>query len=164
MARLNLARANSRDAGVENVTKDNDKEFGFWEFVQLARILHTLHDRAREQALTKLMDELKFHAKEVNEFHTIFTMWTKKEQSNGKQQRPDEEEEDDADEVADPSASINRDTVRRVMRSLGMSLTPEKKTMLDAKLEKLEEQGGLRFHGFLRLMKWVIESDFANMK
>lgn len=163
VARLNLARANARDAGVQNVTKDSDKEFGFWEFVQLARILHTLHDRAREQALVKLMDELKFHAKEVNEFHTIFTMWTKKEQSNGMQSRPEEEEEDDDGELSDPSASINRDTVRRVMRSLGMSMTPEKKTMLDAKLEKLEEEGGLRFHGFLRLMKWVIDSDFASM-
>eukprot|EP00930_Biecheleria_cincta_P015447 TRINITY_DN12892_c0_g1_i1.p1 TRINITY_DN12892_c0_g1~~TRINITY_DN12892_c0_g1_i1.p1 ORF type:complete len:1178 (+),score=290.17 TRINITY_DN12892_c0_g1_i1:289-3534(+) len=163
VGRLNLARANARDAGVQNVTKDSDKEFGFWEFIQLARILHTLHDRAREQALTKLMDELKFHAKEVNEFHTIFTMWTKKEQNNGKQKRPEDEEADDTGEVADPSASVNRDTVRRVMRSLGMSLTPEKKTLLDTKLDKLEEEGGLRFHGFLRLMKWVIDSDFANM-
>lgn len=164
VARLNLARANAREAGVEHVTKDNDKEFGFWEFIQLARILHTLHDRAREQALAKLMEQLKFQAKEVNEFHMVFTMWHKKEQNMSNNKRLEDEEEDDVSKVADPDASINRDTSRRVMRSLGMSMTPEKKTILDVKLDRLEEDGGLHFHGFLRLMKWVIDSDFAGMK
>ncbi|CAE7495369.1 APUM5, partial [Symbiodinium sp. CCMP2456] len=55
----------------------------------------------------------------------------------------------------DPNAGLPRETVRRVVRQTGMSFTPEKKEILDKRLDGLEEAGLLRFHGFLRLMRWV---------
>eukprot|EP00435_Cladocopium_sp_Y103_P070876 s282_g36.t1 len=60
-------------------------------------------------------------------------------------------------------AGLTRELVRRVVRNTGLSLGPERKEILDTRLETLEEDGKLKFHGFLRLMRWILESDFGEI-
>jgi len=155
LQRLNTARHRAREAGAPQVSADNSGEVGFWEFVQLARELHTLHEKAKEQAMNQLMEECKFNQKEVNQFHEVFHHWYHIDDEGEADERRMEDD--------DPNAGLSREIVRRVVRQTGMSFTPEKKEILDKRLDGLEEAGLLRFHGFLRLMRWVIETDFAEM-
>jgi len=154
LQRLNTARQRAREAGAPQVSADNSGEVGFWEFIQLARELHTLHEKAKEQALNQLMEECQFNPKEVNQFHEVFSHWLHVD---------DEEAKDTVPEDDDPDAGLTRDVVRRVVRQTGMTFTPEKKEALDKRLDGLETVGLLRFHGFLKLMRWVIDSDFAEI-
>lgn len=155
LQRLNTARHRAREAGAPQVSEDNSGEVGFWEFVQLARELHTLHEKAKEQAMNQLMEECKFNQKEVNQFHEVFHHWYHIDDEGEVDERRMEDD--------DPNAGLSRETVRRVVRQTGMSFTPEKKEILDKRLDGLEQAGLLRFHGFLRLMRWVIDSDYAEM-
>eukprot|EP00435_Cladocopium_sp_Y103_P071557 s282_g37.t2 len=47
--------------------------FGGNRFIQLARELNTLHEKAKEQAMNQLMEEVQFNQKEVNQFHEVPT-------------------------------------------------------------------------------------------
>ncbi|CAE8634015.1 unnamed protein product [Polarella glacialis] len=161
LGRLNEARRLAKEAGIEEVTKDGSGDFLFWEFIQLARMLHTQHDKAREDEMSKLMQELNFQQKEVSQFHEIFSRWSQPDPDAAQDGAEKHQDELVSGHVADEHTGLNRDLVRRIVRSLGVSFTPEKKAVLDMKLDQMEEDGVLLFTGFLRLMKWVVESDFV---
>jgi len=140
--KLDTARSRAREAGVEGVTQDGP--ITFWTFVQLARILETEHDHAEEVKMKNLLAELKFTQKEVEEFRAIFVEKKKALAS-------------DADEEVE---GLPRQAIRRLLYLIGIEVKGEKKTMLDQELEKLgcPEGGFLDFSGFLRLMRWLMES------
>jgi len=152
LQKLDLARAAAREAEVEEeVTPDGSPTIGFWEFVQLARMLRRQHDRAQEDTMTKLMQELKFSQQEVDQFRQVFKNWSRRD--NVFDGEPDS---------ATPDV-LQRDVVRRLVRSLGVSITPENKGRLDDKLATLDDGGLLDFFGFLRLMRWLTDTNFAGV-
>eukprot|EP00434_Breviolum_minutum_P001075 symbB.v1.2.000941.t3/scaffold45.1/size390604/4 len=75
----------------------------------------------------------------------------------------DEEVAEKAKELDHTDAGLTRELVRRVVRNTGLSLGPERKEALDVRLDTLEEDGKLKFHGFLRLMRWILETDFGEI-
>jgi len=163
MKKLDGARKMAREAHVQGVGKDGCAELGFWEFVQLARMLHTQHDKAEEDAMAKLQKELNFTQQEVDEFRRVF-----KTQAH----RHDDDEDDYYDHHHDhhhhhPGGTepegIPRDQVRRLVRQLGVAITPENRGRLDDKLAQLDQGGVLNFMSFLRLMKWLVDTDFAGI-
>ena len=155
MERLNTARKRAREAEAPKVSADDGAEFGYWEFIQLARELNTLHEKAKEQAMNQLMEEVQFNQKEVNQFHEVFLYWLHVDE--------DEEVAEKAKELDHTDAGLTRELVRRVVRNTGLSLGPERKEALDVRLDTLEEDGKLKFHGFLRLMRWILETDFGEI-
>lgn len=150
---LNKARQMAKEAGVEDVSIENGPEVKFWEFVQLARQLHTIHDKDKEIMMNRLMKELQFSQKEVNQFHTVFTTWAESEK--------DESEEDEGGDLNE-KVGISQNLARRIVRSMGVSFTPTKKVAFDVQLQKYQEGGLIQFAGFLRLMRWMIDVDFVN--
>jgi len=51
------------------------------------------------------------------------------------------------------------------MRSLVTTIPPADKARLDAQVNSLmSEDGLLDFHGFLRLMRWLLDTDFAGLQ
>lgn len=155
LERLNTARKRAREAEAPKVSADDSPEFGYWEFIQLARELNTLHEKAKEQAMNQLMEEVQFNQKEVNQFHEVFLHWLHVDE--------DEETAEKAKQLDHSDAGLTRELVRRVVRNTGLSLGPERKEILDTRLDTLEEDGKLKFHGFLRLMRWILESDFGEI-
>lgn len=157
MGRLNTARKRAREAEAPKVSKDDSPEFGFWEFIQLARELNTLHEKveAKEQAMNQLMEEVQFNQKEVNQFHEVFLHWYHVDD--------DEDVIERAKQLDESDAGLSRELVRRLVRNTGVSLGPERKEALDARLDILEEEGKLKFHGFLKLMRWILDSDFGEI-
>merc|ERR1712050_126310 len=111
------------------------------------------HEHAEEDRMNKLMTELKFSQKEVDDFRQVFV-----------DRKREEQEEKGLDEANAPSG-LSRDAVRRLVKALGVSITGENKAKLDDKLKSLgcDEEGVLDFFGFLDLMRWLMDTNFAGV-
>jgi Ca2+-binding EF-hand superfamily protein len=161
--KIDVARAAAREAGVTDVSTEHDHsvDITFWTFVQLARMLHSQHDRAEEAQMERLMQELKFTQQEVDEFRRVF-------RTQAHRQHEDSEDEDDHHHHQHHAHNtqhegIPRDQVRRLIRQLGMTITAENRGRLDDKLHEYDEGGVIHFMNFLRLMKWMVDTDFAGI-
>lgn len=144
--KMNLARQRAREAGVKEVGPDGWAGMKFWPFIQLARMLETEKEQAEEQRMSKLMDEIKFSQREVEEFRQVFI---EKKRECARDLNMEKEFE-----------GLPRDGVRRLMRQLGVTVKGDRKGEVDNELEKLgcPVDGLLEFAGFLRLMKWLVDS------
>lgn len=161
--KIDVARSAAREAGVTDVSADHSVEISFWVFVQLARMLHTQHDRAEEAQMERLMQELRFTQQEVDEFRRVF-------KNQAHRQHEDSEDEHDHHHhqhhhhVNSSEEGIPRDQVRRLIRQLGMATTPENRNRLDDKLQTYDEGGVIHFMNFLRLMKWLVDTNMVANK
>merc|ERR1712217_1020782 len=153
MSKLNVARARAREAGIKNVGKDDSSGLEFWTFVQLSRMLETEHEHAEEDRMNKLMAQLKFSQKEVDDFRSVYV------------DRKKEEAEEKGLDEDNQLAGLTVDAVRRLVKGLGVSITGENKTKLADKLKSLgcDEEGVLDFFGFLDLMRWLMDTNFAGV-
>jgi len=163
MNKLDTARARAREAGIKGIGADGSSHIKFWTFVQLCRILETEQEHAEEECLQDLMTELKFSNLEVDQFRQIFC-------DRKKLQNEYDAEATDEARRSEESVGLNREGVRRLMRSLVSTIPPEDKVKFDHQLHLLMKGGDkhgdeerLDFHGFLRLMRWVLDTDFAGV-
>jgi len=160
MSKLDQARALAREAGVHDVGPDGSPFIKFWSFVQLARMLRTQTEKEEEAALRDLQVELRFAEGEVEDFRQIFRGWVRKSyELEAKRKRPQ------SDNVPE---TLPRDTVKRLVRSLGVSISPANSEKLDGKIKELDEFGRLEsaelnFFSFLYLMRWILDTDFAGV-
>merc|ERR1711884_333727 len=109
MRKLQVAKDAAREADPDHHLQDPGIEF--WTFVQLSRMLETEHEQAEEELMNRLMKELNFNQKEVDDFRQIFM------------NKKHEVAQEDLD-------GLPRDDVRRLVRSLGISLIGENKVKL----------------------------------
>mmetsp|Transcript_15111 Transcript_15111/g.26771 ORF Transcript_15111/g.26771 Transcript_15111/m.26771 type:complete len:1057 (+) Transcript_15111:63-3233(+) len=153
--RLDRARALAREAGVEDTTEDGSACVKEWEFVQLARMIRRQQETADERAEARLAQSLKFSMPEVNEFREIFLFWLSKECEGS---------DDSEDEGETKKEVLTRETIRRLVRTMGVRFTTESKEMLDKELEHLGKGSiTLDFQGFLHLMRWIIDTGFGGI-
>lgn len=143
--KMDVARERAKNAGV----KDTGSKDGmpFWVFVQLARIMQSDHDQAEEKRKEKLMSELEFSDREVEEFRTIY---------NDKRVVI-------KDEFENETEGLPRQSIRRLLYVIGIEIKAEKKVQLDEQLDRLgcpADDGLLEFFGFLRLMRFLVDSSW----
>jgi len=156
MERLDKARKLCRECGVQEVSKLGSSDLRYWEFVQLCRLLQKQKDTDEEEYMAKLMVTLKFSLPEIDQFRQVFNTWI------------NIDKEDDAP-PPDPSVKnvpqkLSRDLVRRLLRSLGCKLTPGNALELDKQTNVLEDASkNLAFDAFLKLMRWVLDSNFSDI-
>merc|ERR1712048_517095 len=120
-----------------------------------ARMLKREHEHDEEERMGRLMQELQFSEPEVEQFRIIFRQAVKREQEKAAEISTDGKKE--------PAQGLTRESVRRLVRSLGVSLSPETTGILLNKLADLDNNGVLDFLGFLRLMKWLVDTNFAGV-
>eukprot|EP00933_Yihiella_yeosuensis_P080805 TRINITY_DN94306_c0_g1_i1.p1 TRINITY_DN94306_c0_g1~~TRINITY_DN94306_c0_g1_i1.p1 ORF type:complete len:1130 (+),score=267.36 TRINITY_DN94306_c0_g1_i1:103-3390(+) len=154
IGKINMARRAAKEAGVEDTTEEDGAEVSFWEFIQLVRQLKIAEEQEKEARINAVIEETGFAVKETNQFRVIFTRWYYQDDES---KDPDEEGND----LVDDYSGISRDLAKRIVRSLGISLSGDKSKQLDTVLDKFEENGLLYFFGFLRLMKWIVDTNFA---
>mmetsp|Transcript_28642 Transcript_28642/g.66390 ORF Transcript_28642/g.66390 Transcript_28642/m.66390 type:complete len:1167 (-) Transcript_28642:218-3718(-) len=149
--KFDVARMLAKEAGIMESSPLGGASIKFWEFIQLARILQKERDREEEAAVENLVKELKFSYAEVDEFRQVFKDWTK----------PPEGVEVREVDKRKPTY-LGRDVVRRIARTLGIQLTSKMGDMLEQQLALLEESyNKLNFKGFLRLMRWFLDTNVA---
>lgn len=160
MNKLDVARSLAREAGCTDVGPDGSPFLKFWSFIQLARMLRTEKEKEEEAALRALQAELRFSEGEVEDFRQIFRTWVRKSYEIEGKKPPKKQE--------NVPETLSRDMVRRLIRSLGVSVTPLSADQLDKQVQELDSEGRteraeLLFPAFLRLMRWVLDTDFAGI-
>jgi len=139
-----------------------------WAFVQLVRILKSEHEAQEERRITLARKETGFTERETEEFRTIFTDALEKE----KEKEQDNQTVDDSD--ANPVAGfiaveqLEAKSIRRLIRGLGVHIIGKTGEKLYDQFQKYDpkgrrENGTIDFANFLRLMKWLIKSDFGDI-
>jgi len=152
MDKIDAAREKAREAGIKEVGEAGC--ITFWVFIQLARTLETEKEQEEEARLESLMEQLGFSQREVDDFRHVFL------------ERKREFGEDLAAEGGPEPRGLNRDVLRRVIRSLGVAIVGDNKGKLDTKLAELgvsDEFSQMDFAGFLLLMKWILDTNFAGV-
>mmetsp|Transcript_106574 Transcript_106574/g.339959 ORF Transcript_106574/g.339959 Transcript_106574/m.339959 type:complete len:965 (-) Transcript_106574:61-2955(-) len=162
ISKLDMARQLAREAGVDDESENGSPDVKFWAFVQLIRMLRTDEDKAEEKKVLKVMQELRFSEGETEEFRQVFRSWVRRATELAG------EKEAVGKGASTAAETIGRDGVHRLVRSLGISINPANKDVLDQRVSSLDEQGRqetarLDFCSFLRLMRWLLDSDFAGI-
>jgi len=151
MQSLGVARKRADEvAGTVDLTPG----ISFPTFMQLARIMQTRDDLAQEELLQNLIAELGYSTPEVDQFRKAFIHWSgmAMQWEVGLEGSPSSED------------AVPRDLVIRLVRHMGVSYTGRHMSELAAGLTPLlDNDFALDFSGFLRLMKWMADTDFAGL-
>ncbi|CAE6939139.1 CML20 [Symbiodinium natans] len=154
LRQIESARKHAYESGVRESILEQDHNVTFWTFVQLCRLLQSHRERLESKKTSDLMAELKFTKFEVEQFRHVFAQWAR--------WQPDGE--DSTREIDTTTETLSQEQVFRVFRSAGASLAGHRMSVLLWALEPLQEGfRRLNFHNFLRLMRWVVDTDFAGL-
>jgi len=137
-----------------------DGEVNFWVVVQLLRTLYKRDDRLKMDKIARIAREVRFSQGEVAEFQEVFLSWYESDgrfSSEGQVQEAPAEAE---------RKTLTTTSLVRLFRSLGMKIEPHHRTVLDAKVANIAEEGStdrVEFVEFLRLMRWMMDTNFADI-
>lgn len=178
---LDVARNDARVAGVEEELLGNmgDPAVTFNVMLFLVRALLTAADHAEVDRDRQIMDKTKFTPKEAEEFREIFSFWAEKAAAldDGKAAPEEAPAGSPGKGLMTPSGGdsseaprihlLTEDGMKRVVRSLGLIMTPQERHELDEKLKEgptdKENPGKYGFFEFLVFMRWMLDTNFAHI-
>eukprot|EP00435_Cladocopium_sp_Y103_P047999 s549_g14.t1 len=146
---LQQARNVAQAAGVDV----RDGGVNFYVLLQLLQALFVNHERETEQELVQVADETGFTMSEVSEFNDVFVQYWNAELEPGEWNHP-------SDRLR--KKTITRSSVYKLLRSMGIRLDHSSKTQIDHQIHKFSGEK-LDFHGCLRLMRWIVDVNFASI-
>merc|ERR1712194_23698 len=104
----------------------------------------------------------RFSTSEVEQFRQIFHDCAKRE-ANMKLAESLGASRSAAQQKQENSA-LTREGIRRLVRSLGISISPENSILLEHQLKEVDEGlNVLNFTQFLQVMRWMLDSNFADI-
>jgi len=184
LEKLDIARRKARGCGVPDVEvgQMGSPSVTFHVLLFLVRMLHTAADHAEVEKDKSVMAATKFTPKEAEDFREIFTYWVKTSAAlDGAPQQPKEATDalalvasgsvtagaKAAADVTKNLLSLTKDGMIRVVRSLGLNMSPEDKKDLDFKLDHgpfdKDRPGRFGFFEFLVFMRWMLDRNFARI-
>jgi len=147
-------------------------------------MLRSDSDKATDELVDRTSRELRFTAAELEQFRKIFLKWARIEASgpmgasaslegalDSPERSPARRRRLDGAPMS-PAASgevvedgLSMETLDRLLRTMGMKLTLKQKSRLQEQAAAFETtaEGLLSFVGFLRMMRWLIDSDFGGI-
>lgn len=165
LEQLDKARTSASQVGVEDVGESGGS-VSFWVMVQLLRVLYNRDDKRVLDREAHAAEQSRFSTAEIEEFREVFMRWWSRDKvfeddvaaNMPGGAAPDENE-------AEPDVKeLSKDGMRRLLRSLGMQLTSDQRQDLEKKIAELGTPNGkVDFATFLRLMRWMLDTDFADM-
>lgn len=192
LAKLDEARKAARRAGVteHRIGNMGSPTIKFWPLVHMIRLMSKADDAAEVDREAAACAEVQFAPKEIIGFREVFAYWAQRSDDNnsfGIYVSPSLPQQDETKSKAKAKAStmsligkpngdgtegdnsnvqwLSADGVRRVLRSLGLSLPRKEHETLETKVSSydLDERGRMDFPDFLRLMRWILDTNFANV-
>lgn len=166
--RLKVAREKAMAAGVDEAELcQRPGSITFPELLQLLRMRTEEQDREQEAHVLHAAQESHFSLNEVQQFREAFVRWRTRESIfvppedalvDGEGRLP-------AKQRQQTLSGFAADDVRGLLHSLGAKLTESQRGRLDKKIDSLKGSGHveLDFAGFLRLARWLIDSNFADI-
>lgn len=168
---IDKARAMAKAAGVSDIGERGSGTMNFWELVQLLRLLYSHADSQVLERENRAIEETQFKRAEVDDFRLIFDDWLLKHKEFLEEARrihdnqritrhpqlkfrPEEEDQVDC---------LNGDAIRRLIGSLGLRMNSGQRGQLEHKIKTFKTGGSISFPDFLRLMRWMLDTDFAGL-
>jgi len=175
LLKLDLAKVAAKEAGVDDELLGDmgDPSVTFDVLLFLVRMLAQAADHAAVELDRQIFEQTKFTPKEAEEFREIFNFWSAKATSlDAGQEAPEEVQGNLMSTSDDPEASGNslltQDGVKRVVRSLNLSMMPSDKHDLDQRLDMgphdFDNPGKFGFLEFLLLWRWMLDTNFCNIQ
>mmetsp|Transcript_35534 Transcript_35534/g.81397 ORF Transcript_35534/g.81397 Transcript_35534/m.81397 type:complete len:859 (-) Transcript_35534:95-2671(-) len=131
----------------------------FWVVVALIRVLQERDNKEVLEKEVHAAEESRFSVVEVDEFREVFLVACQKEEAMDvvAKKRKTTENKD--------ANTLTKSGLRRLLQSLGIPLTPELNKELYHKINDIVPNTGadIDFPDFLRLMRWVVESNFGGL-
>lgn len=169
---IDKARAMAVAAGVSDIGERGSGTMNFWELVQLLRLLYSHVDSQVLERENRAIEETQFKRAEVDDFREIFVDWLEKHRQflaetraihqNQRLSHPrwvnsrPQEDHHDAD-------ALDGDAIRRLISSLGLRMDSAQRGQLEQKIRDFKNGGSIVFPDFLRLMRWMLDTDFAGL-
>merc|ERR1712151_1322664 len=150
MRQLEEAKRKTIQAGVQI---PEGKDVTFWVYLQLMRLLQDESDSQQEKDLQTLRAELRFSEAEVDQFRQIFRGYAKKN-------------DEFTTSLGAPNQSpyiLQFDSIKRVIASLGVRFSWNLSDSLERKLKSLDGSSNIDFFNFLRLMRWLLDTNFGRI-
>jgi Ca2+-binding EF-hand superfamily protein len=178
LRQLDAARLAAVEAGVQahevgqTGKTMSDNVVRFWDFLHLVRIIVQEHEEASSAREKDVVEQTKFTPAEVSQFRQIFYgMLTElreeervtKEDAmpvNGSRANLGEE----LSELLRGSASLPPCSITFVLSSIGLRASVQQREDLQVKLHELtQDRHEIDFACFLQLMRWMLDTDYANI-
>eukprot|EP00746_Dinoflagellata_sp_MGD_P153181 gnl/MRDRNA2_/MRDRNA2_84111_c0_seq1.p1 gnl/MRDRNA2_/MRDRNA2_84111_c0~~gnl/MRDRNA2_/MRDRNA2_84111_c0_seq1.p1 ORF type:complete len:934 (+),score=214.51 gnl/MRDRNA2_/MRDRNA2_84111_c0_seq1:127-2928(+) len=139
----------------ERAEEKDEMKITFWVFLQLMRTLEDDKSRDSLAVERKAAAEAKFSKEEVREFREIFFFWVDDLAQTG-----------DGSGVASGIRALSSDGVAKMLRSLGLSFTPEDRHTLGNLCIQCDHDGNgaVDFPDYLVLMSKLLQLNFAGIK
>jgi calmodulin len=144
---IQQAKANALEAGITEVGRQGN--VSFWVVMQLLRLLRNKSDQGKLDRETKALQDTKFLGAEARDFRDIFIGIV-------------EDEAKDYPNGEEPKG-VTKIGVRKLLLSLDLQITRAKSEVLGEKIQDLSTEGLLDFADFLRLMRWMLTTNFADI-
>jgi len=163
VGQLNQARDRAAELGAATAVAP---EVDFWVLVQLLRDLFRRDDKVALDKVARAAQMSKFSAHEVAEFQQVFNeLYTRDEMYSGGEGPDQSDMMPTFSEalVKEPAKALTKASLLRLMKSLGLKVTADHRELLDARVKEYGEDERVDFAGFLRIMRWMVDADFAGI-
>eukprot|EP00929_Paragymnodinium_shiwhaense_P031093 TRINITY_DN17504_c0_g1_i1.p1 TRINITY_DN17504_c0_g1~~TRINITY_DN17504_c0_g1_i1.p1 ORF type:complete len:786 (-),score=234.68 TRINITY_DN17504_c0_g1_i1:359-2716(-) len=158
LGKIDEAKQQALDIGVTDVGEG--AEISVWVLLQLLRILLTAQEKLRLEREAEALASTNFTTNEATEFKMIFASCLKNERVYEQEsQGMVMGDEDDGDKGG--KKIISTDGIRRMLGTLGLKVSGPAGGELQDKME--EYKGNVDYADFLRLMRWMMDRNFANI-
>lgn len=161
LSEIDKARDAAHFAGVDKVGEKGSGTINFWVFLQLLRALSSQGDKAELEREAAAVKETGFTRTETVQFRDSFQDWIKKEEEYKESLLGPEGQ---SDLQLEPCKEISKDGIKRLLKSVGVQLSPELRQRLEKKLDELSPEGLFDFADFLRLMRWMLDTNFGGLR
>lgn len=159
MKKLGTAQKAAADAGVSGDEHGKPCSVTFLEFLHLLRMLRRELNTEEAKVDEEVREETRFSLPEIEDFRAIFKQWAHRCNDGSPQAGK-------ADPIGQAKHKLTCDGVNRVLRSMGATIQREDQKLLEDQFATLQQddQQTMDFHSFLRLMRWVLDCNFASIK
>lgn len=163
LAEIDKAREAAIDSGVTDVGQKGSGQLTFWVLVQLLRSLSSHSDQEDLARETDALTETKFTKLEVAEFKEGFQEMLMRETEFAKEVARNAVDRYPNPELETEATQVGKDGIKRLLALMKVKLTTELRVKLEHKIEELDQSGNLDFADFLRLMRWMLDTNFGGI-
>ncbi|CAE7217206.1 unnamed protein product [Symbiodinium pilosum] len=172
---LDEAKQLAAEAGVQRPRGKVNTMITFWELVQLVRLVKTSRAKAKEEESRVLLEAISFSKQEIDDFRSVFLSWAK---YGGLNPAADEgtlgqrvslaetaAKKKDTEDLDEEEPGLTHSMFQRLLRSLDLQINQQAKQAMEEKLSRVQmtEKNELSFVGFLQMMRWMLDSNFAGI-
>lgn len=163
-------RFRARSSGAQSGTAelllqglDDPDAVSFVVLLQLIRGLKNDASSVGQDRFTEVAEETKFSVEEIDAFRRGFLARLNFEEEYRKTQA--ESLPFGSPQKITSLTMLDKDGTQRFLKSLGKAVTADMRARFDAKVDEISpHQGALDFIDFLRLARWMIDTNFCNFK